>query len=133
MKKDTVVILVFTDGKKVLVEKRQLQQFSTPQYLIPGGTVKRLEKLEQALVREAMEELDIKPIHFMPIPHKEKIRGLKGQLLEPFIIHKWEGTLPDVILDKGNPLSWVEFDEALTSLVYPTRKVVEALKKYLKK
>ena len=130
MSKNTVVILVFTDGKKVLVEKRQLQQFTTLQYLIPGGTVKDFEKLEQALIREAKEELGIKLLEFSILPH-QKITGLNGQLLKPFLIHKWEGKISETILDKGNPLFWVEFDEALTSLVYPTRQVVEALKKYL--
>ena len=128
--KDKVVILVFTNKGKILVEKRKLEQFKTSQYLIPGGTVKDLEKLEQALMREAKEELGIKLLEFSIIPHQE-ITGLNGQLLKPFLIHKWEGKIPDIILDKGNPLSWVEFDEALTSQVTPTRKVVEALKEYL--
>lgn len=133
MQKDTVVILVFTDGKKVLVEKRQLEQFLNPQYLIPGGGVKQLEKIEQALMREAMEELGIKILDFTPLPSKNKIRGLKGQYLEPYLISRWDGRISETILDKGNPILWVEFDEALTSKVLPTRKIVQALKEYLTK
>ncbi len=131
MQKDTVVILVFTIGKKVLVEKRQLEQFSNPQYLIPGGTVKQLEKIEQALIREAIEELGIKILDFTPLPSKNKIRGLKGQYLEPFLVSKWEGQISETILDKGTPLFWVEFNEALTSKVRPTREIIIALKNYL--
>ena len=132
-KKDTVVIFIFTDGKKILVEKRFLESLNQNHYLIPGGTVKDFEKdLKDALQREMMEELGVKPLSFKPIPTDGEIFGIHGQVLVPYLINKWAGRLPAAILDKGNPLIWLEIGEVLNSPFEPTRKIAQALKKYLK-
>ena len=83
-----VVVLVFTRGKKIFTEKRLLQQFSDRQYLIPGGKVKNeeLADIESAVKREAMEELGVKLIDFIPLTLNQNIYGIYGQILKPFII-----------------------------------------------
>lgn len=127
-----VVIFIFTDGKRILIEKRGVKNFQGEQYLIPGGRVKKgLENLEQALKRELMEELGIIPTEFIKLPDREKILGLKGQHLIPFLINKWEGNFPKTILDKGNPLEWIEIEKVLETSIKPTRKILDALQKYL--
>lgn len=131
MKKDTVVISIFINNGKILVEKRILKPFETAQYLIPGGIVEKGEALEDALRREILEELGVKITSFYPLPYKEKILGLNGQHLIPFIVNKWEGEISDIILDKGTPLFWIEFEEAIRSEVIPTRKIIEELKNHL--
>ncbi len=131
MKKYTVVIAIFIQNGKILVEKRDLEQFTKPQYLIPGGIVEKGEKVEDALVRETFEELGIEILSYYPLPYKEKIFGLKGQHLIPFIIKEWKGNFPTQILDKGTPVYWVEFDEALQSKVIPTKRIIEELKNHL--
>ena len=134
MKKQVkVVISVFTDEGKILAEKRILKNFAKEQLLIPGGTVKDFETVEQALVREVSEELGLTVLEFEILPLDKEIRGLKNQLIIPFFIKKWEGEFPQKILDKGNSIAWFEFDELLNSPIEPTRKVVAALKKYLEK
>ncbi len=131
MKNQTVVILIFFREGKILIEKRQIDIFKISQYLIPGGTVEPEENPEDAIIREAFEELGIKISKFKMLPHKKKIRGLKNQTLLPFIIEEWEGEFPDTILDKGTPLFWVSLEEALTSKVKPTRDIIFALKNHL--
>lgn len=126
-----VVISIFTDKNKILVEKRTLKNFDTPQYLIPGGKVEQTENLEAALKREIKEELGVIAKKFIAVP-TEEIKGLKGQQLIPFLILEWEGQIPSKILDRNTPLSWVEFDQALDSII-PTKKIVQALVNYLKK
>lgn len=118
---------------KVLAEKRVLKDFEGEQYLIPGGKVKNLENIEEALKREVLEELGVKIIEFIPLSTDEEILGLKKQQLIPFLIQKWEGLIPESILDKGNLLEWVEIEEVLKTPVNPTREIVQALKKYLQK
>lgn len=126
-----VVILIFTDNKKVFVEKRLLEGFDQEQYLMPGGKVRELENIEQALKREAMEELGIIPLDFIPLD--EEIVGHRGEILRPFIINHWKGDLPKTILDEGNTTIWLEIEEVLNCSFKPSRKVAAALKKYLKK
>ncbi len=127
-----VVIFIFLNGEKILIEKRIIENFTGEQYLIPGGVVKQLESLEDALKREIKEELGIIPLEFTPIP-STNIKGLKNQHLFPFLINKWTGDFPKNVLDNGNSLDWLEFDEILTTPIVPTRKIIEALKKYLSK
>ncbi len=132
--KKRVVIFLFIKDQKILIEKRYLKNFGPDQYLIPGGGVKEnIEDLEQALKREIVEELGIIPLEFTPLPTEERINGLNNQILIPYLINKWEGDFPTVILDKGNPLIWLTIDEVLNSPIIPTRKIIEALKNYLSK
>lgn len=131
---ERVVIFIFRNDKKILVEKRHLEEFEGPQYLIPGGRVKEgLENLEEALAREVMEELAIKPLKFNQLLTDKEIRGLKGHILIPFLINKWEGQFPEIVLDRNTPLCWVDFEELLNSPVEPTRKIAKALKRHLDK
>ncbi len=131
--KDQVVIFIFTKNQKILIEKRALKDFEGEQYLIPGGKVKDLENLEQALERELMEELGVKALDFISLPKDSEILGLKGQSLIPFLIQKWEGELPESILDRGNNLEWIEIEDVLKTPVKPTREITQALKEYLSK
>lgn len=134
--KDTyVVILIFTDGKKIFIEKRAINGFPKDQYLFPGGIVEQTElnNLEVTLKREAMEELAVKILNFVTLPYDEEIFGLGGVRLRLFVITRWEGNLPQTIIDEGNPTSWVEIDEVLNCSFEPSRKIAAALKKYLQK
>lgn len=45
-----IVLFALVKGNKRLVEKRPIQGFSNPQYLIPGGAIDTLENLEQAFI-----------------------------------------------------------------------------------
>lgn len=129
----TVIISVFLNKGKVLTEKRLLENYKGLQLLIPGGIMEDFETEEQTLVREVLEELGVKALKYEKLPVDQEIRGLKNQLLIPFFIKKWEGSFPEIILDKGNRLEWINIDKVLNSPIAPTRKVVEALKKYLSK
>ncbi|MBI2086467.1 NUDIX hydrolase [Candidatus Daviesbacteria bacterium] len=132
-KRAKVVICVFTDGEKILTEKRLLENYSEWQTLIPGGGVEDFETIEQALKREVFEELGVIPLEFIVLPKEEQILGLNNQIIVPFLITKWQGELPEKILDSGNRLEWMIIEEVLNSPIKPTKKIVEALRKYLSK
>ena len=133
-KNDAVVIFIFLKNGKILIEKRAVKNYEGQQYLIPGGRVKKsLENLEQALTREIKEELGVDLLEFIPLPITEEITGIHGQSLNPFLITSWEGDLPEVVLDRGNPLIWLTIDEVLTTPIIPTRKIIEALQLFLSK
>lgn len=133
MKSNTakVVIFIFLSKDKVLIEKRILEGFEEHQYLIPGGIVEEAEEIEEAMKREMQEELGVIPLDFILLPTRNRIIGLKNQTLIPFLINKWKGVLPEIILDKGNSITWLPIDEVLKTPIKPTREIVEALKSYL--
>lgn len=130
-----VVILIFLDGEKIFIEKRVVKGFDREQYLIPGGIVEEteMENLETAVKREAMEELGVIPEEFITLPSQQEFFGMAGVILEPFIIKKWSGNLPQTILDEGNPTLWLNLEEILNCSYEPTRKIAQALRKHLSK
>lgn len=132
MRKSTVVIFTLIKDNKILVEKRPVKGFLEDQYLLPGGAVMDLENLEQTLNRELLEELGIIPIEFELLTD-EDIPGLYNNILKPFVISKWEGEIPNMVLDKEDPysLEWIEIDAILTSPIEGSRKIIQALQKYL--
>lgn len=130
-KQPRVVICIFMDGEKILTERRFLKNYSKYQILIPGGGVEEFETEQQALIREVFEELAVIPLEFIILPTDKQILGLNKQIIIPFLITKWQGKIPQKILDKGNPLEWKAIDKVLNSPIKPTKKIAQALKKYL--
>ena len=133
MKSNTarVVIFIFLSKDKILIEKRELQDYAGLQYLIPGGLVEEKEEIEQAMKREMLEELGVTPVEYILLPTSKRIAGLKNQTLVPYLINKWSGDLPVTILDKGNSIIWLTIKEVLQTKIKPTREIVQALKSYL--
>lgn len=128
------VYLILNNKGQVLVEKRGTDEIEeiVGNFLFPGGGVKEGEKLEEALLRELGEELGIKVLEYQKL--EEKILGITGNVtLNPFHIIKYEGEIPEKILDEEDLLSWVEIDFMLNSPLEPTRKIAQALQKYLYK
>ncbi len=129
-KNSRVVLFALVKNNKILLENRPATG-----YLVPGGAINAHENLEDALKREIMEELGIIPTEFKLLTN-EDIPGLNNNTLKPFIVTSWQGEIPENILDKKDPhpLEWMNIDKALISIpVKPTKKIVEVLKKYLKK
>lgn len=131
--KSQVVLFALVKNNTVLVEKRPIKGFLKHQYLIPGGAINKEENLEDALKREMMEELGIIPIEYKLLT-EEDLPGLFDNILKPFIVSKWQGKVPEFILDKEDPypLGWMEIDKALDMTIESTRKIFEVLKNYRK-
>jgi len=129
-----VVLFALIKDNAVLVEKRPVKGFTKLQYLIPGGTINAGESLEDALKREMMEELGLIPLKFELLTN-EDIVGLFNNLLKPFIVRKWQGEIPEVILDKEDPypLEWLDLERALKLSPDPTIKIFEVIKAHLNK
>ena len=135
-KSSLVVLFALIKDNKVLLEKRPIKGFTKHQYLIPGGAInEKIETLEDALKREMMEELGVIPLNFELLT-QENIPGLNDNILKTLIVSSWQGKIASVILDKEDPfpLEWVEINKALDILpIKPTKRIVEALKKFLEK
>ena len=129
------VLFVFYDKKtgKVLSEKRRADNAFYPNKLtFPAGTVEENETLETALIREIAEEFAVTPVKYESLSDTPISGKGSAYLLYPFIITEWTGTLPETILDKGNPTVWETLDEVSKSDVTTRPMIVEMIKKYLK-
>lgn len=132
-KNSRVVLFALIKENKILLEKRLIKGFPEYLYLIPGGAIKKIENLENALKREIKEELGIIPTDYQ-ILTEEDIPGLQNNILKPFIVTSWQGKIPKFILDKKDPypLEWMDIDKALNILpIEPTKRIIKVLKEYL--
>lgn len=123
--KQTVVFIFHKpESESVLVERRLSSSSFSNQLLYPAGAVEFIEEnnIENALKRELAEELGVTPLDFARVP-TETIYGETGKLLYPYYIRKWQGQLPEFILDKGNPLFWITIASAL-SLPTPSMRLL---------
>lgn len=127
----TVILLIVKDDE-ILLEQRALNSALAGHFLPPGGKIEinEIKNPADACKREAMEELGIKLTEFS---YLEDIQGETGRLLKPFVITKWEGEIPEKILDKGNPLFWVKIDEFSKSPLPSIRDFSKLIRNYLNK
>jgi mutator protein MutT len=112
------VVFVFYDegNRKVLLERRPETSFYAGKLVFPGGAVESAEKFEETLLRETTEEMGVKPLEFSAFNTAELIVGETGVRLNPFLITRWQGQIPQTVLDKGNELIWIGLDEFKTDL-----------------
>ena len=129
------VVFIFYDPERdaVLLEKRASDFSFANTLLFPGGSIEPVEQdsIAVALIREIEEELGVTPTSFEPIPSQDDIYGETGKLLKPYFIRQWEGSLPEAVLDKGNPLLWQEIGK-VSSELESMRLLISALKAFLR-
>ena len=132
---DTTVVFIFVKDDKVLLEKRPLTSSFAGMEMYPGGSVKEneLDDLESALRREVLEELGVTPIEISALLCPEDIYGETGKLLRPYLISTWDGTLSQTILDKGNPVSWVDLEIVANAPLESVRRLTTVLRDHLAK
>jgi 8-oxo-dGTP diphosphatase len=97
----------------VLLARRAPHRKAYPDlWSFPGGHVEPGETLEQALIREAREEIAVTPVHFVA----------RGTIADPnevadpatyhmFVVSAWAGE-PRLIGDEHTMLRWIGFDAA---------------------
>lgn len=125
------IVFIFLDSlkNKVLMEQRLKNSAYADQLIFPGGAVEgnETDNLEVALRREIQEELGVEVITFYPLKLSPTLYSPSGKLLIPYLITQWQGELPKVVLDKGNPLIWQDIEEATRSPIEKVRFIAEAL------
>lgn len=129
--KRKVVLFALIKDNKILLEQRQLKGFLRKGHFIPGGAIELTENIEEALIREIHEELGVIPIVFNVLT-ENFLDGIGNNILMPYIVTSWTGEIPNFILDKNDPLVWIEIDKALPLLPKEaSSEIIEAIKIHL--
>ena len=107
----TIVNALLVRENKVLLARRSPGRKAYPNlWSFPGGHVEQDETLEQALVREAREEIGIVPVSYaavdrIPDPNMPATYHM-------FLVTGWEGE-PTILDDEHTELRWFSPETAL--------------------
>jgi len=125
MKKQTACAL-FVRGPRLLLALRSPARVNYPNcWDIVGGHLEPGETIEQALVREALEEVGVTPVDF-----RLTRSILAGETTHHiFIVTAWEGGDPQMLGDEHTDMRWFTAEEAdaLPALALPEyREIFQA-------
>lgn len=128
-----IVVFILKRGVRFLVEERALPSDWAGKLIFPGGSVENHEMNDfiTAMKRESMEELGVIPIKFYQILTPKIIHGFNGVIVNPFLVTRWQGKTPKIVLDKGNPLRWVDMETMIHSPIKPVSQIAKAVISYL--
>ncbi len=104
----------FVKEGRLLLARRAAHKATYPDcWDIPGGHVEPGETVEQALVREAMEELGVTPLQFEEVGiFAEPLPEQYGEARHHFFaVTEWRGE-PSLTGDEHTELRWFTLDEA---------------------
>ncbi|GAB5488061.1 MAG: (deoxy)nucleoside triphosphate pyrophosphohydrolase [Parasphingorhabdus sp.] len=112
-----VAAALVNERDEVLVQKRPEGKPMAGLWEFPGGKVEPGERPEDALVRELLEELNIKttPCEFEPITFASEPLGSRSLLLLLYRCRKWSGQLESL---ESAVLQWTSLS-GLKSLKMP--------------
>jgi len=108
---------IFVRDGRILLGKRSPHLMSCPNcWDVIGGHVEAGETVEQALIREAEEEIGLTPIHFVPAGRIDR-----RAVHHFFLISDWRGGEPVMLADEHTELRWYTIAEAcaLDALALP--------------
>lgn len=124
----TIVI----EDKKVLLVKSKYS--GDPYYLFPGGGMENTETIEDAAIRETLEETGVK-VELTQLFHVNEYIDYKDwekRVLNIFFLAKIKDKTPTHITDEGKILSvdWIPASEFHKHVIKPAR-VAKAVKEYI--
>lgn len=119
MKKEAAVMVLYDDiQKKVLSEERiRPDRVYYGERIFLSGLLEEGESEDPSLTakRELQEELGVIATQMTPLESEEPIFGKLGERLYPYLITKWDGEIPEKVIDSGNPLVWELLQEVANS------------------
>jgi len=127
------VMFILILGDHVLMEKcPKKAKYFPGEWFLPGGWIEEGDLTPfYAMIREMGEELGCRPqdVKELPIVDATDTRG-NTFLMRPFVIGRWEGTVPDFCLDKPETeLAWISLRRASESPV-PVIRATIAMARY---
>ncbi len=97
------------DGHLLLVRRAAHKDWYPNRWDIVGGHVEKNESVEDALVRECVEEVGLSPTRYaslaqLPEPKETKHEKARYHV---FLITKWEGGEPRLLGDEHTEMRWI--------------------------
>lgn len=136
--------IIVEDGKMLLIRRNKPNH---EYFVVPGGGVDEGETVEEALVRETMEELSLKVEDFHEVGRVENVKMPEGTSIHIglqsyyfFHVKKYSGTLAlggeekeSMTEDNQYHFVWVSVPEVIsTTNLYPI-EIIPTLAEFLKK
>jgi 8-oxo-dGTP pyrophosphatase MutT (NUDIX family) len=109
---------IFVRDGRILLGKRAPHRTSCPNcWDVIGGHVEPGETVEQALIREAEEEIGLTPLRSVPAGRVDRAKAVHHF----FIVHDWRGGEPRLLGDEHTELGWFTIEDAcaLDALALP--------------
>lgn len=121
-----VAVAVIQRRDRILIAKRPAHLHKGGYWEFPGGKQEDDEPIEQALIRECVEELAIIPIKFSPLIQIEHTYPEKSVFLDVWTVTDYLGVPKGV---EGQPLVWCPVSQ-LDEYQFPEANlaIVEAIK-----
>jgi 8-oxo-dGTP diphosphatase len=100
---------------KILLGKRAPGQLLYPDvWDLPGGHLEAGESVDQALIRELMEELGIVPTRFVPLGKFDELNPEKygAQQYHVYLVTEWSGLIVNRQPHEHSEIRWVSLETA---------------------
>jgi len=122
-----VIFLVYKDGKFLVEEVTRKDSGSYGHIRIPGGAIEKGETAEEAMKREAKEELgiDVKSYIFLDT-FEDVTLGGDYYIFNAFLILDYQGELRNQEPEKSN-IYWLQIQEAWATLKLSSSRYVLSL------
>jgi 8-oxo-dGTP pyrophosphatase MutT (NUDIX family) len=115
--KDSIVYTCYRDGLVLAEQRLSNSQYAPGQIVFPGGRVDQKDaSVTAAFFRELREELGIEAAGY----YKGDVLSIPQENINlfPFLLLSWNGKIPNMILDKGNPVMWQDLEKMKQSERY---------------
>ncbi|MFA5357521.1 MAG: NUDIX domain-containing protein [archaeon] len=110
MKPKKLIAIVLIKNRSVLAEVRKANDdFGAGAIWIPGGHVEEGETEEQAFIREADEEMRIKPVEYSLLCILPWEKDGKNYTIYYYLCTKWKGKIKN---KEASKLIWIKENEA---------------------
>jgi mutator protein MutT len=112
---DIACAIFINNGKLLLVRRASHKTWYPNHWDLVGGHVEGDETIEDALVREAEEEVGLTPVAFRWVAElSEPVEsGGAAARYHVFVVTEWNGGEPELLGDEHTEMRWVDTAQAL--------------------
>jgi mutator protein MutT len=147
----SAVFILVRDGLVLMEQRPAIDSHFPNEWLFPGGKMELRETAEDAMLREANEELGIAPLKYRALDTDETVYYARPEQashrLYPYLVEGWavldghgigrgevqRGSIPTRVIDSGNVLEWRSPLAAAWSPVHCTAQLGRAVLRSLLK